>query len=97
MEGQTHHLLCIWDSKTSPVRFYEIDVKVTDIAGNIGSLKAIVIILPRGYSEMSKFYNAPGFENPTFFIDMVKLTPTQNFIQSKIFQLEVCCLDHKYS
>ena len=41
--------LCDWDIKPAPVRFYQIDIEVTDYAGNIGNAQGTVIILHKGY------------------------------------------------
>ena len=81
-------ILCDWDPNTAPVRFYEIEVKVTDFAGNHKSTQASVIVLQEGYRQILNRH--PNFGTQSFFLDAVKRTPPQNIIGTYQFHWEVC-------
>ena len=81
--------LCLWDPDTFPVRFYHINVKATDFAGNVDNATATVIVLPLDYSQSEIFVGDPNFNSNTFFIDMVKKSLPENIIFTMETVLEV--------
>lgn len=75
LDQDTIKPVCDWDQGTALIRYYEIYVKATDFAGNVGDTQAYVIVLPENYQSDTVFTGQNGFGTSTFFVDMVDGPP----------------------
>ena len=56
-------------------RYYQFDVEATDFAGNVGTARAFVVVVPDGFDRVAN-------QDPKHFINLMNLSPAINVIQT---------------
>ena len=54
-------------------RYYQLDIEATDMAGNVGTARAYVVVVPSSYKEDEQ--NANNKQNATYFVDFIEEAP----------------------
>lgn len=54
-------------------RYYQVDIEATDMAGNVGTARAYVVVVPSSYKENEQ--NANNKQNATYFVDFIEEAP----------------------